>query len=95
MWKHRSEFRKAILLLKLRRGIHVLGDIAAALDTGGTLVFRNEDGSKRTIEIPQLVADRGTISICDCHSVDVVASEPKNRAEFQKRWRPVGKTRTR
>ncbi len=90
--KHTDAFRIALDLLEFRKGIHALADIVDSLDTGLTLVFRNPDGTEREAKISQINQDESAVSICDCHSVDVVPVVPTNREDFRKWYEAWSKT---
>ena len=90
--KHTDAFRKALDILEFKKGIHALADIVDRLDTGLTLVFPNSDGTKRKGKLPQIIQDESAVSICDCHSVDVVPVVPTNREDFRKWYETWSKT---
>jgi hypothetical protein len=54
MAKRRKDQVSMPKIESLRLGIKMLAIIAKELDKGGTLVFRNKDGTEREIKIPQL-----------------------------------------
>ena len=71
------------VLRNLRSGLSTLAEISRELDIGGTLIFRNPDGTERRVVIPPpeerfpREEEKPEVSYCDCHAVDVKPIEPQ------------------
>lgn len=71
--------------------LHVMSEVARELDKGGTLVFRNPDGTEREVHIPQLHSESDlepARSTCSCHTPDEVAIKPVSESDL-KSWYAV------